>query len=474
MKLKTPFINDSFMLFSDEAERLFHDYAAKMPIIDYHCHLPPDEVAQDKTWGNLTQLWLNGDHYKWRQMRTNGIAEKYCTGDATDRQKFEKFAQVMPYLLRNPLYHWCHLELARYFDIDDCVLSPQTADDVWDRTESKINSGISAQQLIRDSNVELICTTDDPADTLEHHLAMQRQDGGIRMLPAWRPDRAMAVENAKTFQAYLQQLSAAADLQIDSYAGLIEALRKRHDFFHDCGCRLSDHGLNYCFFQPASDATIAGIFDKANSGKQVTAEEDEQFKTAMMLEFGRMDCEKGWTQQLHIGALRSVNTRMLKEVGPDCGFDSIGDWSYAEKLGRFLNTLNSEHALPKTILYNLNPRDNEILATMIGNFQDGSVVGKMQMGSGWWFLDQKDGMERQIEALSQMGSLSRFVGMLTDSRSFLSYTRHEYFRRILCNLLGNDMAKGFVPHDFDLVGRMVQDISYNNAVQYFDFDGDRP
>ncbi|KAA1258402.1 Uronate isomerase [Rubripirellula obstinata] len=470
MTLKTPFIHDNFMLFGDEAERLYHDYAAKMPIIDYHCHLPPEEVAQDKTWDNLTQVWLNGDHYKWRQMRTNGIAEKYCTGDATDREKFDKFAEVMPYLLRNPLYHWCHLELARYFDIDDCVLSPETADDIWNRAQAKLTSGISAQQLIRDSNVKLICTTDDPADSLEHHLSFQRSGCDIRMLPAWRPDKAMAVENAATFNAYLQTLSAAAGIEINSYAALIEALRKRHDFFHECGCRLSDHGLSYSYFLPTSDSTVAAIFDKVRSGKQVTAEEDEQFKTAMMLEFGRMDSEKGWAQQLHLGPLRSVNKRMLGEVGPDTGFDSIGDWSYAEKLGGFLNALNDEHALPKTILYNLNPRDNEVLATMIGNFQEGPVVGKMQMGSGWWFMDQKDGMERQIEALSQMGSLSRFVGMLTDSRSFLSYTRHEYFRRILCNLLGSDMAMGFVPHDFDLVGGMVENIAYNNAVEYFNFD----
>ncbi len=464
------FINDSFMLQSDEAVRLYHEFAADMPIIDYHCHLPPEEVAQDKTWENLSQVWLSGDHYKWRQMRTNGVDERFCTGDASDREKFDKFAEVMPYLLRNPLYHWSHLELARYFDIDDCVLSPETADDIWDRTQTKLGNGISARQLMLDSKVKVVCTTDDPADSLTHHLAVKADGFKVQMLPAFRPDKAMAVEDATAFNGYLEQLGAAADIDINSYETLIVALRKRHDFFHEMGCRISDHGLNTCWFKPATESEIASIFDKVRAGKQVTVEEDEQFKTAMLLEFGRMDAEKGWTKQLHLGALRNANTRMLNQLGDNTGFDSIGDWSYAEPLSRYLDALNSENALPKTILYNLNPNDNEMLATMLGNFQDGSVAGKMQLGSGWWFLDQKDGMERQIEALSQLGSLSRFVGMLTDSRSFLSYTRHEYFRRILCNILGRDMAEGAVPYDFELVGRMVRDICYNNAADYFGFD----
>ena len=464
------FISDHFMLQSDEAVRLYHEFAADLPIIDYHCHLPPEEVAQDKTWENLSQVWLNGDHYKWRQMRTNGVDERFCTGDASDREKFDKFAEVMPYLLRNPLYHWSHLELARYFDIDDCVLSPETADAIWDRTQAKLGDGISARQLMRDSKVKVVCTTDDPADSLTHHLAVKAEGFEVQMLPAFRPDKAMAVENATAFNAYLEQLGAAADVDIHSYATLIDALRKRHDFFHAMGCRISDHGLNTCWFKLATESEIASIFDKVRAGKQVTVEEDEQFKIAMLLEFGRMDAEKGWTKQLHLGALRNANTRMLNQLGANTGFDSIGDWSYAEPLSRYLDTLNSENALPKTILYNLNPNDNEMLATMLGNFQDGSVAGKMQLGSGWWFLDQKDGMERQIEALSQLGSLSRFVGMLTDSRSFLSYTRHEYFRRILCNILGRDMVEGAVPYDFELVGRMVSDICYNNAADYFGFD----
>lgn len=464
------FINDNFMLQSDEAVRLYHEFAADLPIVDYHCHLPPEEVAQDTSWNNISQVWLNGDHYKWRQMRTNGVAERYCTGDASDREKFDQFAAVMPYLLRNPIYHWSHLELARYFDIDDCVLSPETADDIWDRTQAKFDAGISARQLMRDSKVALVCTTDDPADSLEHHLALKGDGFETQMLPTWRPDKAMAVERVAEYNAYLDKLGASADMEIGSFNSLVVALRKRHDFFHEVGCRLSDHGLSTCYFKPATAEELATIFAKVRAGKTVTAEEDEQFKTAMLLEFGRMDAEKGWTKQLHFGPMRNNNTKMFKQAGTDCGFDSIGDWRYAEPLSRYLDALNSEDALPKTIVYNLNPRDNEMLATMIGNFQDGSIAGKMQLGAGWWFLDQKDGMERQIESLSQLGSLSRFVGMLTDSRSFLSYTRHEYFRRILCNLLGRDMVEGSVPHDFDLVGRMVADISYHNAANYFGFN----
>ncbi|HEY5653946.1 MAG TPA: glucuronate isomerase [Pontiella sp.] len=464
------FIHENFMLQTDEAVRLYHEYAENLPIIDYHCHLPPEEVAQDKSWENISQVWLNGDHYKWRQMRTNGVAEYYCTGGASDREKFNKFSEVMPYLLRNPIYHWSHLELARYFDIDDKVLCPETADEIWFRTQELFDAGISARKLMTDSKVALVCTTDDPADSLEHHIAVKKEKFSSQMLPTWRPDRAMAVENAVAYNIYLESLSTAADVEINSFDALISALRKRHDFFHEVGCRLSDHGLSTCYFKPVSTSTIRSIFDKVRAGRQVSIDEEEQFKTAMLMEFGRMDAEKGWTKQLHFGPMRNNNTKMFKLAGADVGFDSIGDWRYAEPLSRYLDALNSEDALPKTIIYNLNPRDNEMLATMIGNFQDGSVPGKMQLGSGWWFLDQKDGMERQIEALSQLGSLSRFVGMLTDSRSFLSYARHEYFRRILCNILGRDMKTGLVPYDFNLVGRMVSDISYNNAAEYFGFD----
>jgi glucuronate isomerase len=464
------FITENFMLLSDEAVRLYHEYAEGLPIIDYHCHLPPEEVAQDKSWENIAQVWLNGDHYKWRQMRTNGIAEHYCTGEASDREKFDAFASIMPYLLRNPIYHWSHLELARYFGIDDCVLSPETADAIWDRTKVAFDAGISARQLMRDSRVRVVCTTDDPADTLEHHRAVKADGFEVQMLPTWRPDKAMAVEDPAAYKAYLERLGASADMEINGFEALVAALRKRHDVFHEVGCRLSDHGLGTCWFRPATATQVSEIFDKVLAGGMLSEEEIEQFKTAMLLEFGRMDAEKGWTKQLHFGAMRNNNTRMFKQLGPDTGFDSIADWRYAEPLSRYLDALNSEDALPKTILYNLNPRDNEVLATMLGNFQDGSVAGKMQFGSGWWFLDQKDGMERQIEALSQLGSLSRFVGMLTDSRSFLSYTRHEYFRRILCNVLGRDMRDGLIPYDFELVGRMVADISYHNAANYFGFE----
>lgn len=464
------FISENFMLQSDEAVRLFNEYAADMPIIDYHCHLSPEEVATDKKWDNITQVWLYGDHYKWRQMRTNGIDERYCTGDTSDREKFDKFASIMPALLRNPLYHWSHLELARYFGIDDCLLSSKTADVVWDTTKAKLNSGMSARSLMLDSKVKLVCTTDDPIDSLEHHISVNEEKFGVKMLPTWRPDKAMAIGDVGSFNAYLDRLSEVADVVVDSYSSLVEALRKRHDFFATIGCRLSDHGINTIPFEPCSEDGIRSIFDKARSGRPVDALEEEQFRTAMLLEFGRMDAEKGWTKQLHLGAMRNNNSRLFNQLGPDTGFDSIGDWNHAEKLSRFLDALDSENALPKTILYNLNPKDNEVLATMLGNYQDGSIAGKMQFGSGWWFLDQKDGMERQIEALSQLGSLGQFVGMLTDSRSFLSYTRHEYFRRVLCNILGRDMKEGMIPRDFDLVGRMISDVCFNNASKYFGFE----
>lgn len=468
--MNRPFITDNFMLQSDEAVRLYHDYAADQPIIDYHCHLPPEEVAQDVSWENISQVWLNGDHYKWRQMRTNGIDEYFCTGGASDREKFDKFAETLPHLLRNPIYHWSHLELARYFGIDDCVLSPKTADSIWERTQARFAKGLSARQLMTQSRVKLVCTTDDPADSLEHHKAVLADPFGTQMLPTWRPDKAMAIEQGQAYNAYLDRLGAAADIEINSYARLLEALYKRHDYFASVGCKLSDHGITTCWFAPATEAEIVAIFDKARAGHAVNPTEEAQFKTAMLLEFGRMDAAKGWTKQLHIGAMRNNNSRMFEQLGPDTGYDSIGDWQYAEPLSRLLDTLNSEDALPKTIIYNLHPRDNEVIATLIGNFQDGSVAGKLQFGSGWWFLDQKDGMERQLEALSQLGSLGRFVGMLTDSRSFLSYTRHEYFRRVLCNLLGRDMVEGAVPYDFELIGQLVENISYHNAANYFGFD----
>ncbi|XPF93355.1 glucuronate isomerase [Colwellia sp. RE-S-Sl-9] len=464
------FINNNFLLQTDVAFTLYHEYAADMPIIDYHSHLSPQEVAENKQWDNLSQVWLNGDHYKWRQMRTNGINERYCTGDASDKEKFEQYASIMPYVLKNPLYHWSHLELARYFDIDDCVLNSETAENIWQRSQETFKQGLSARQLLVKSKVKLICTTDDPIDSLEHHKALADENFVVKMLPTWRPDKAMAVENPTSYNEYINKLATVADHQISTYQDLVAALRIRHQYFHDHGCRLSDHGLSTCYFATVTEREIERIFKKVRSGDALLSFEIEKIKTALLLEFGRMDAEKNWTKQLHLGAMRNNNSRMLKAVGADTGFDSIGDYSQGEKLSAYLDALDAEQLLPKTIIYNLNPSDNELIATMIGNFQDGSSAGKLQFGSGWWFLDQKDGIERQIEALSQLGSLGRFVGMLTDSRSFLSFTRHEYFRRVLCNILGNDIKNGLIPNDLALIGKMVQDICYNNAAEYFGFD----
>lgn len=462
------FINDDFMLETRQARKLYHDFAANLPIIDYHCHLPPAEIAADKRWQNITQIWLYGDHYKWRAMRSNGVAEEFVTGKASDRDKFQKWAETMPYLLRNPLYHWTQLELARYFGVND-LLSPATADKIWQTCNEKLNQpGFSARGLIRQSKVVLICTTDDPADSLEHHRAITAEKAfPVKILPTWRPDNALAVENLAAFNAWIDKLSAVSNMDIGSLAYLLDALRKRHDFFHKTGCRLSDYGLETAYAEDCTEAQASAVFSKARSGKAPCHDEVLLFKSYMMHELAAMDHASNWTVQLHFGPIRNNNTRMFKALGPNTGFDSIGDAPIARPLARFLDRLDQKGRLARTILYNINPRDNALLATMLGNFQDGSIPGKIQFGSAWWFLDQKDGMEQQIEALSQMGLLSRFVGMLTDSRSFLSYTRHEYFRRILCNILGNDMQNGLIPQDFTLVGNMVRDISYNNAASYF-------
>ncbi|MDC7233974.1 MAG: glucuronate isomerase [Spirochaetales bacterium] len=463
------FINDDFILENKTARTLYNKFAKEMPIIDYHCHLNPQEIAEDLKWENLAQVWLGGDHYKWRCMRSNGVDEYYITGDAPDREKFQKFAETMPYLLRNPMYHWCHLELARYFGIDDLVLNGDTAQEVWDRSLAVMQGGMSARQLMKASNVKAVCTTDDPVDSLEHHKALADENFEILVLPTWRPDKILAMDKP-FWKDYLIDLSKAAGVDIRDYASLVKAIEIRHQFFHDAGCRLSDHGLERCFADDYTEDEVQIIVTKALSGEAVSESDADKFRSAMMMLFGRLDAEKGWTKQIHLGALRSNNTRMFNAIGPDTGFDSIDDKNIAGDLSRYLDKLDSEKNLPKTILYNLNPRDNELIATMLGNFQDGSVPGKMQMGSGWWFLDQKDGMEKQMEALSQLGLLRRFVGMLTDSRSFLSYTRHEYFRRILCNILGKDMELGLIPHDMELVGAMVREISYENARDFFGFD----
>lgn len=466
------FITEDFILQTEAARRLYHEYAEKLPIIDYHCHLPPDQIAQDRHFTNLTQVWLAGDHYKWRAMRTNGVDECYCTGDAPDYEKFLKWAQTMPRCLRNPVYHWTHLELKRYFGISDRLLNPDTAAGIWEHCNAKLAlPEFSCRGLIKQSNVVLICTTDDPIDSLEYHQAIAADKTfGIPVLPAWRPDRARRVDNPKEFRDYLNKLAAAANMDIRNFQHYLQAIHKRHDYFHANGCRLSDHGLDSIIADEFTEQDVMASFAKLLNSKTLSPNEVRQFESAMMYEFGVMDYESGWTQQYHIGALRNNNSRMFALKGRDIGFDSIGDAEVAQPLSRLLDRLDRTGKLPRTILYNLNPRDNALLATMIGNFQDGSVPGKLQYGSAWWFLDQKNGMEQQIEILSQMGLLSRFVGMLTDSRSFLSYTRHEYFRRILCNILGNDMNAGLIPCDYELVGGMVRDISYNNAANYFGFN----
>lgn len=464
------FIHDDFLLQNDSALELYHRYAARMPIIDYHCHLPPAQIADDHRYNSITEVWLGGDHYKWRAMRSNGVAERYCTGDASDREKFDKWAGTMPYLLRNPLYHWTQLELARYFDIYD-LLGSDTADSIWERTNERIaRSDFSARGLMKRSNVVAVCTTDDPVDTLDAHIKVAQDDNfNIQVRPTWRPDKAMAVEDPDAFMSYVDKLEASAEMSISSLDDFREAITRRHAAFHAAGCRLSDHGLETVYAVPYTESEIAGDFLKVRSGKALSEEAVLRFKSAMLFEFAVMDAEKDWTQQFHLGAMRNNNSRMFNLLGPDTGFDSISDAECARPLSRLLDRLDSGGKLARTILYNLNPRDNELLATMLGNFQEGSVPGKMQLGSGWWFLDQMDGMQRQMEALSQLGLLSRFVGMLTDSRSFLSYTRHEYFRRILCNMLGSDMERGLIPKDMNLVSCMVKDICYNNAARYFGF-----
>ncbi len=463
------FIHDHFLLQTKTAQELYHRHAAKMPIFDYHCHIPPQDIATDRQFANITQIWLYGDHYKWRAMRTNGVDEKYCTGKASDWEKFEKWAMTVPYTLRNPLYHWTHLELKRFFGIDK-LLSPATAREIWESCNAKLNTPeYSVRNIIRMANVHTICTTDDPVDTLEHHKTIKASGFEVHVLPAWRPDKAMAAENPQLYNHYLDQLAAVTGRDISSFSDLMEALEERHQFFHDNGCRLSDHGLETAYAEAYTPSEINALFLKVRGGTELTQGELLKFKSCMLYEFGIMDHRKGWTQQYHLGALRNNNSRMFRTLGPDTGFDSIGDFEIGKPLSRLLDRLDTTNQLTKTILYNLNPRDNELMGTMIGNFQDGTVPGKIQFGSGWWFLDQKDGMEKQMQALSRLGLLSRFVGMLTDSRSFLSYTRHEYFRRTLCNLLGHDVEKGEIPADMELLGQMVENIAFNNAKNYFGF-----
>jgi glucuronate isomerase len=465
-------ITDDFLLQSPPARRLYHDYARDLPIVDYHCHLPPRQIAEDRRFANLTQVWLYGDHYKWRAMRAAGVAERFCTGDAPDGEKFAKWAETVPKTLRNPLYHWTHLELNRPFGIRDRLLSPATAAGIWEECNTRLaEDGFSCRGIMRRMNVALACTTDDPVDGLEHHREIAGDPSfSVPVLPTFRPDKALAIESPPEWNAWLDRLAQSADVDCISYASLLEALRKRHDFFHACGCRLSDHGLETIYADEFRELELEAVFRKARCGASPDGEQAARFKSALLYEMAVMDHEKGWTQQFHLGAQRNNNTRAWLTLGPDTGFDSIGDGPLARPLARFLDRLERQDRLARTIVYNLNPAVNELVAAMLGNFQDGRIPGKMQYGSGWWFLDQKDGMEKQLETLSNQGLLSLFVGMTTDSRSLLSYTRHEYFRRVLCNLLGSEIQQGVLPGDIELVGRMVEDICYYNAVRYFGFD----
>jgi glucuronate isomerase len=465
------FMDGNFVLQTETAQQLYHEHAKKQPIIDYHCHLDPKQIAENRQFDNLGQIWLEGDHYKWRAMRTNGIDERYITGKETsDWEKFEKWAETVPYTMRNPLYHWTHLELKTAFGVNS-ILKPETAKEIYEKCTALLRTPeYSARGLMLKYDVRVVCTTDDPTDSLEHHIALKKEGFAVKVLPTWRPDKATAVENPAAFRAYVDKLSEISGVPIANFDDLLQALKVRHDFFASAGCKLSDHGIEKFYAEDFTASEINAIFKKVYGGTDLSREEILKFKSAMLYEGGKMDWEKNWTQQFHYGALRNNNSLMFKKLGPDTGYDSIADYDTARDLSKLLDKLHSEGKLAKTILYNLNPRDNDMIATMLGNFQEGPVAGKIQFGSGWWFLDQKYGMEAQMNSLSVLGLLSRFVGMLTDSRSFLSYPRHEYFRRILCNLIGNDVEQGLLPaSELPFLGKLVEDISYNNANRYFEF-----
>lgn len=467
--MSAKYISDNFLLENKYSEELYHSYAKDQPIIDYHNHLPPQEILEDKIFNNLTKAWINGDHYKWRAMRTLGVNEEFITGGASDKEKFMEWAKTVPYTMRNPLYHWTHLELSRYFDINE-LLNDKSAERIYEATSEQLSTAeFSCRNLLRKANAELVCTTEDPIDSLEHHKALAKDNFEIQVSTAFRPDKAILIGN-DDYNNYIDSLGVAANVNIQSFQDLKDALRSRIEYFHAHGCRLCDHGLNQISFEPFSESAIDGILSKKRNNKSLSEQEVQQFETAILLYLAETYHEFGWVQQFHLGALRNNNKRMLKILGPDTGWDSMGDYSQAQNLSKFLNELDSKDKLTKTILYNLNPADNEVLATMTGNFNDGSVKGKIQFGSGWWFLDQKDGMTKQMNALSNMGLISCFIGMLTDSRSFLSFPRHEYFRRLLCNLFGTEIEKGELPkEEMEWIGKMVSDISYHNAKEYFNF-----
>lgn len=465
-----PYLDENFLLHSPTARRLFHEVAAEQPIIDYHCHLSPGEIARDQRWENLAAIWLAGDHYKWRLLRANGIDEDLITGDGSPREKFQAWAETVPFTLRNPIHHWTHLELRRYFGID-LLLGPDTADEIWERANETLAApDFSARGLLKKFDVRVVGTTDDPADPLDDHLAIAEAGIGTLVVPTFRPDKALQVDRPDLLDGWLEKLEEVSNISIHHLSDLLAALQSRHDAFHAAGGRLSDHGLDRCPALPCSDGEASMIFDKARSGKAATPEEKERFTFYLMVFFGQLDAARGWTKQLHLGPFRNTNSRMARKLGPDAGFDTIGDTPQGAALVAYLDALASQESLPKIVLYNINPSDNYLLAAMAGAFQDGTVPGKIQFGSGWWFADQKNGMELQLDALSSTGLLSRFVGMLTDSRSFLSFPRHEYFRRILCNLIGGEADRGELPDDFDALAGLVRGVCFENARSHFGFD----
>jgi glucuronate isomerase len=469
-----PFIHDDFLLKSETARKLYHAYAASEPIVDYHSHLPPADIARNRRFRDLSEIWLEGDHYKWRAMRASGIAERYCTGDVAPYEKFLAWARTVPFTLRNPLFHWTHLELKRYFGIDE-LLNEDSAKRIWECANRALQRDeLSAHGIVKKFRVQVVCTSDDPCDSLTEHQLVNTSCPGFRVYPTFRPDRSLMVDQPHSFNQWVAQLEAASNIEIRTLVALLHALKQRHDFFHSVGSRLSDHGLPSCYVVPCTETEVAGIFEKVKRGQAATAKEHDQFASFLMLFFGRLDAEKGWTKQLHLGALRNVNTRRRHEPGPNTGFDTIGDWPQAVSLCRYMDLLEQEQALPRMIVYNVNPSDNYAIATAVGNFHDGAVAGKIQFGSAWWFLDQKEGIEAQINALSNTGLLSRFVGMVTDSRSFMSFPRHEYFRRVLCDLIGREVENGELPNDEQLLGRTVRSICFENAWQLLGLELPKP
>jgi glucuronate isomerase len=463
------FLTEDFFLTNERARRLYQEFAAPQPILDYHCHLRPQDIAENRRFANLFEIWLEGDHYKWRAMRANGIAEKYCTGDATPYEKFLAWARTVPFTLRNPLYLWTHLELRRYFGITD-LLNESSAPAIWERANAALADGLTTHAILQKFRVDVVCTTDDPTDDLRHHQAIAKSSLATRVFPAFRPDKALAIGKAE-FVPWIGKLSQAANLDVRDLSTFLQALQQRHGYFHSLGCRLSDHGLDHCCATPCPERAAATIFSKALAGQPISEDEHNQFASFMMLFFGRLDAEKGWTKQLHLGALRNVNTVAHRTLGADTGFDAIGDFPQGKQLVAYLDLLSQENALPRIIVYNVNPADTFQFAALIGSFQDGKIPGKIQYGSAWWFLDQKQGITAQIEALSNAGLLSRFIGMLTDSRSFMSYPRHEYFRRIFCDIIGQDVTHGELPDDDALLGRLIRDVCYTNAKQYLQLPG---